>query len=119
MKLKVNDQVMVIAGKEKGKSGKIIRVDRKNNKVTVEKLNLRIKHIKKSASGPGEKISFEAPLSASNVMAIDPKSGKPTRIKFQKLANGKKERVASKSGNSLDNVSSTAAAKTTTKKKAK
>ncbi|MCC7432827.1 50S ribosomal protein L24 [Candidatus Peregrinibacteria bacterium] len=118
MKLKVNDQVMVIAGKEKGKSGKILRVDRKNNRVTVEKLNLRTKHVKKSFNGPGEKIRYEAPLSASNVMIIDPKSGKPTRIKHQKLANGKKERIASKSGNSVDNVSSSAAAKPS-KKKAK
>lgn len=118
MKFKVNDLVMVISGKDKGKSGKITKVDRKNNRVTVEKLNLRVKHQKKTYNKAGEKITFEAPLPASNVMAIDPKSGKPTRLQYKKLANGKKERVTSKSGVSFDNVISSAAPKTT-KKKAK
>lgn len=118
MKLKVNDQIMVIAGKDKGKSGKITKVDRKNNRVTVEKLNLRTKHIKKTHNQAGEKITFEAPISASNVMALDPKSGKPTRIVYKALINGKKERVSQKSGSSLDNVADSSTAKTT-KKKAK
>lgn len=116
MKLKVNDQVMVIAGKDKGKSGKIIKISHKNNKVTVEKLNLRKKHIKKRQNQPGEKITYEAPLSASNVMVIDPKTGKPTRIKYKKLASGKKERLSTKGEVSLDNLSGTVAAKTTRKK---
>lgn len=118
MKLKVNDQVMVIAGKDKGKSGKITKVDRKNNKVTVEKVNLRVKHVKKRQNQPGEKITFEAPLSASNVMILDPKSGKPTRVKYKVLASGKKERISAKSQSSLDNASSTAS-KATSKKKSK
>lgn len=118
MKLKVNDQVMVIAGKDKGKSGKITKVDRKNNKVTVEKVNLRVKHVKKRQNQPGEKITFEAPLSASNVMVLDPKSGKPTRVQYKVLASGKKERIAVKSQSSLDNASSTSS-KATSKKKSK
>lgn len=104
MKLKVNDQVMVIAGKDKGKTGQITKIDRKKNRVTVSKVNLRIKHIKKQQNQPGEKISFEAPMSASNVMIIDPKSGKPTRIKHTKLASGKKERLSTKSDVSLDHT---------------
>jgi large subunit ribosomal protein L24 len=117
MKLKTNDLVMVISGKDKGKTGKITKVDRKTNRVTVEKINLRTKHIKKKQGQPGEKISFEAPLSASNVMIIDGKSGKPTRIQYKQLANGKKERISSKSKASLDNQASVEAPKT--KKKAK
>ena len=116
MKLKVNDQVMVITGKDKGKSGRITKVDRKNNRVTVEKVNLRVKHIKKTYNKAGEKITYEAPLSAANVMVLDPKSGKPTRVNYKKLASGKKERVATKSGNSLDNITDTAAPKTSKKK---
>lgn len=117
MKLKVNDQVMVIAGKDKGKSGKITKIDKKNNKVTVEKVNLRIRHIKKRQNQPGEKVSYEAPFSASNVMVIDPKTGKPTRVQYKLLASGKKERVSTKSQTSLDNTSSST--KTTSKKKSK
>lgn len=103
MKLKLNDLVMVIAGREKGKSGKITKIDHKNNRVTIEKLNMRIKHVKARANQPGERISFEAPFSASNVMVIDPKTSKPTRISYKTLANGKKERISTKSKTSLDN----------------
>lgn len=117
MKLKVNDLVMVIAGKEKGKSGKITKLDHKNNRVTVEKLNIRTKHIKKRMNQPGEKISYEAAFSASNVMVIDSKTGKPTRIHYKILANGKKERISTVSKTSLDNQTAEAAPKT--KKKAK
>lgn len=118
MKLKLNDLVMVIAGKDKGKSGKITKIDHKKNRVTVEKINMRTKHIKARQNQPGEKISLEAPLSASNVMAIDPKTSKPTRIQYKELANGKKERISSKSKTSLDNQTADAP-KTTTKKKSK
>lgn len=108
---------MVTAGKDKGKSGRITKVDQKNNRVTVEKINLRVKHIKKTYNKAGEKITYEAPLSASNVMILDPKTGKPTRVSYKKLASGKKERVAAKSGSSLDNISETAAAPKASKKK--
>ncbi len=104
MKLKVNDNVIVITGKDKGKTGKIIDIDRKNNRIKVEKLNLRTKHIKKRANQPGEKIKLEGYMNASNVMIVDPKTNKPTRIHFQKLSTGKKERISSKSKSSLDNL---------------
>jgi large subunit ribosomal protein L24 len=116
MKLKVNDQVMVIAGKDKGKSGRITKVDHKNNRVTVEKVNLRKKHIKKRQNQAGEIITYEAPLSASNVMVLDPKSGKPTRIRLKELASGKKERLSAKSEVSLDNLSGKITAKSSKKK---
>lgn len=114
MKLKLNDLVMVIAGKDKGKSGKITKIDHKNNRVTVETVNLRTKHVKRKMNQPGEKISYEAPLSASNVMVIDPKTSKPTRIQYKLLNNSKKERISSKSKSSLDIQS---AKPTKTKKK--
>jgi len=108
---------MVIAGKDKGKSGKIMRIDHKNDQVTVEKVNMRIKHIKKSQGRPGEKISFEAPLAASNVMVIDPKTGKPTRIRYNILADGNKDRIAIKSSTSL--IGAAEEAPTKAKKKVK
>ncbi|MBU0667582.1 50S ribosomal protein L24 [Patescibacteria group bacterium] len=102
MKLKLNDKVLAIAGKDRGKSGKIIKVDHKHGRVTVEKLNMRTKHIRKTQQRAGEKITYEAPMHASNVMILDPKENKPTRISYKKLANGKKERISKISGISLD-----------------
>jgi len=103
MKLKLDDKVRIIAGKDKGKSGKIIKIDRKKNRITVEKANMRIKHIKKSISNPsGDKITYEAPFSACNAMIIDPQNEKPTRIQYKMLSNGHKERIAVTSQVSLD-----------------
>lgn len=103
MKLKLNDKVRIIAGKDKGKSGKIIRINHKKNRITVEKANMRIKHIKKSISNPsGDKITYEAPFSASNAMIIDPQNEKPTRIQYKILSNKNKERIAVTSQVSLD-----------------
>jgi large subunit ribosomal protein L24 len=104
MKLKLNDKVLVISGKDKGKTGKIIKIISKHNKIVVEKVNVRTKHIKKQQGQPGQKIKFEGPISASNVMIIDPQSNKPTRIGYKRLDNGKKERISKLSGVSLENL---------------
>lgn len=105
MKIKVNDNVLVITGKDKGKTGKVTKVYKKTNKVVVEKLNMRVKHIKKTNQKAGERITFEAPMDASNVMIIDPKTGKPTRVGYKKLEKNKKERISRISESSLDNIS--------------
>jgi len=102
MKIKLNDKVLVIAGKDKGKKGKVIRLSAKNEKVVVEKMNMRTKHIKKSSAGAGEKITFEAPMNSSNVMVICPGCSKPTRVAYKMLQNGKKERACKKCKESLD-----------------
>lgn len=104
MKLKLNDKVLVIAGKDKGKSGKIIKVDHKHNKIVVEKINLRTKHVKKTDQHAGQTIKFEGSIDASNVMILDPSNNKPTRIGYKALDNGKKERVSKLTGTALDNV---------------
>lgn len=101
MKLKVGDQVIVIAGKNKGKTGKITKISRKNNTVVVEKVNFQIKHIKKKGDEPGNKIEREAPIHASNVMIIDPKTNKRSRIGYRMLKDGKKERFAKVSNEPL------------------
>lgn len=98
MKLKTGDQVIILCGKDKGKKGKIMRVMKKTNKIVVEKVNIRVRHIKKTQSKPGEIIRYEAPIDASNAMLIDPKTEKPTRIGYKVLENGKKIRIAKKSG---------------------
>jgi len=102
MKIKVNDEVIVIAGKDKGKKGKVTRTISKSNKVVVEKVNIRTKHIKKTAQEAGQIVKFEAPIDASNVMIIDPKTKKPTRVGYRMLEKRKKERYAKVSDEPLD-----------------
>ncbi|MBL4695023.1 50S ribosomal protein L24 [Candidatus Gracilibacteria bacterium] len=102
MKIKLNDNVVVIAGKDKGKTGKIMKLLRKQNKVVVEKVNIRTKHIKKTSERPGEIVKYEAPFSASNVMLVCPETKKRTRIGYEKSENGKKMRISKKSKKTLD-----------------
>lgn len=106
MKIKTNDNVMVISGKDRGKTGKVTRSVPKDKKVVVEKINMRTKHVKKTQTKPGSKITFEAALDVSNVMIICPHCKKRTRVSYKKLASNKKQRVCKKCGESLDRVSS-------------
>jgi large subunit ribosomal protein L24 len=101
-KLRKGDTVMVIAGRDKGKTGAIISLDKKNDRVFVEKLNIVTKHIKKREGAPGRKEEMEAGIHVSNVMIVDPGTGKPTRIGRKVLDNGQKVRVAKKTGEILD-----------------
>ena len=104
MKIKESDNVLITAGKDKGEKGKVMRVLRKQDKITVEKVNIRTKHVKKTQSRPGEIIKFEAPLHVSNVMVICPSCTKRTRVGYVKLESGKKQRVCKKCKQSLDQV---------------
>lgn len=100
MKIKTGDSVQVIAGKDKGKEGKILSVDRKNNRVLVEGVNMVSKHTKPSAANQnGGIIQKEAPIDVSNVMYLH--KGKPTRIGF-KVEGDKKVRVAKSTGDVID-----------------
>ena len=81
MKIRKNDNVMVISGNFRGKTGKVLVVFPKKNRVIVEGVNIRKRHSKASQKNPqGGIIEKEAPINASNVMVIDPKTGEPTRI---------------------------------------
>ena len=106
MKVKMNDNVLVIAGKDRGKSGKVMRTMAKDEKIVVEKLNMRTKHIRKTQTKPGSKIEFEVPMPVSNVMVICPNCKKTTRVGYTKLESGKKQRVCKKCSESLDKASS-------------
>ena len=101
MNLKVGDKVIVIAGSNKGKEGTIKKVLRKENRVIIEGVNLVKKHKKGNGQESGGILEIEAPIHASNVMIIDPKTKKPTRI-GKKLEKDKKVRIAIKSGEKLD-----------------
>lgn len=99
MTIRKGDRVRVMRGNEAGKEGTVLRVDREKNRVVVEGVNFRKRHRKPSMIDPeGGIISFEAPLSASNVMLLDPASGEPTRVRRQRAEDGTLQRVAAKSG---------------------
>lgn len=101
MKLKTGDKVVVVSGSNKGKEGKITKI--LDNKVIVEGVNIVKKHLKpKNNNGTGEIIEIEAPIHASNVMLIDPKTKKPTKVKIEKDSKGKKIRISKKSNEKID-----------------
>ncbi len=103
MKIKKGDNVMVMAGKDRGKTGKVIQVFPVEGKVVVEGVNVTFKHAKTRKQGEkGQKIEFNGPVNASNVMLIDAKSGKPTRIGYKVMEDGRKVRVAKKSGETIE-----------------
>ncbi len=102
MNFKTGDKVVVISGKNKGKEGKITSVLRKENKVIVEGVNIVKKHVKPNGQGAGSIVEVEAPIHASNVMIIDPKTGKRTRIGHSIDKKGNKIRVSKKSNESLN-----------------
>ena len=102
MNLKTGDKVVVIAGKDKGKVGKIVKTLRAENKVVVEGLNMIKKHVKPNGQQAGSIAEMEAPIHASNVMIIDPKTNKGTRVGHTTDKKGNKIRIARKSNENLD-----------------
>ncbi len=103
MKIKKDDTVIVIAGKDKGKKGKVLRAYPKTQRVLVEGVNIVTKHQKPNVrNNTGGIIHQESPIHVSNVMYYDKDSGKGTRISYKILEDGNKIRVATKSGNSID-----------------
>lgn len=102
MHVKKGDKVTVISGKDRGKQGTILEAYPKNDRVLVEGINMVKKHAKPSQDNPqGGILTQEAAIHVSNVMPIDPKSGEPTRVGY-KVIDGKKVRIAKKSGETLD-----------------
>ena len=101
-RIKKNDSVMVIAGKERGKTGKVLRVFPAQDRALVERLNIVKRHIKpRSPQDSGGILEKEAPLHLSNLMLVDPQDGRPTRVGF-KIVDGRKMRVSRRTGNVLD-----------------
>ena len=100
-KLKTGDKVVVITGSNKGSEGKITKI--LDEKVIVEGVNIVKKHLKpKNNNGNGEIIETEAPIHVSNVMLVDPKTKKPTKVKIDKDSKGKKIRISKKSNEKID-----------------
>lgn len=102
MHVKTGDKVKVIAGKDKGKEGIILKSFPKTERVLVEGVNIVKKHQKATQANPnGGIVEVEAPIHVSNVMIVDPSTGQPTRV-GHKFVDGKKVRVAKRSGEILD-----------------
>lgn len=102
MNFKTGDKVVVISGKDKGKEGKVTKILRTKNKVVVEGVNIVKKHMKPNGQTTGSIVEMEAAVDASNVMLIDPKTKTRTRIGHTTDKNGRKVRIAKKSGEILD-----------------
>ncbi|RPI61292.1 MAG: 50S ribosomal protein L24 [Planctomycetaceae bacterium] len=100
--VKKGDMVIVISGDDKGKTGEVLRVDVEGNKVLVQGVNRVYRHMKPSRRYPkGGRIQKEMPINISNVLTVDPKTNKPTRVGFRVSEDGSKVRFAKKSGEVL------------------
>ena len=101
-KMRKGDQVVVLAGKDKGRTGEVIEVNPKDNRALVRGVNLVRKHQRQTANQEGGIISKEASIHISNLAMSDPKDDKPTRVGFKTLNDGRKVRVAKRSGETID-----------------
>jgi large subunit ribosomal protein L24 len=101
-KIKKGDTVVVLAGRDKGRSGQVMQVMPAENRALVQGVNLVKRHQRQTPNTEGGIITKEAPIQLSNVALRDPKDGKPTRVRFQIKDDGTKVRVASRSGEAID-----------------
>jgi large subunit ribosomal protein L24 len=101
MKIRKGDTVIVISGKDKGKTGEVTRVFPKKDRVLVQGINVFKRHLKSRDGVEGGIYPVERPMDVSKVMMLDPKTQKPTRVTYKVSSEGKKVRIAVKSGNEL------------------
>jgi large subunit ribosomal protein L24 len=102
LKIKKGDTVIVISGRDKGKTGEVLRVLPPEHRAVVQRVNLAKRHTKPRMSEPGGIIEKELALDISNIAHVDPASGKPTRIGYKTLDDGRKVRFARRSGEIID-----------------
>ena len=101
-KIKKGDKVVVLTGKDKGKSGEVLNVFPTEERAIVRGINVARRHQKQTASEQGGIVSKEMPIHLSNIAVADPTDGKPTRVGFQVSEDGRKQRVAKRSGEVID-----------------
>jgi large subunit ribosomal protein L24 len=101
-KVKKGDRVVVITGRDRGKQGEVLRVVRKEDRLIVQGINMVKRHSRPAAGQPGGIIDKEAPIHISNVAHLDPSTNRPTRVGYKLLEDGRKVRVARRSGEVLD-----------------
>ncbi len=105
MRLRTDDEVIVISGKDKGKTGKIIRVDPKKERIYVEGLNIVKRHQRPTPGRPNAPVGViekEGPIHVSNVALVDPRDHKPTRVGVRRTEQGDRMRVTKRSGTEID-----------------
>jgi large subunit ribosomal protein L24 len=102
LKIRKGDRVVVIAGKDKGKSGQVLKVIPKDMRAIVQGVNLLRRHQKQTAAQEGGIVSKEAPIHLSNLAHRDPTDGKPTRVGYKTLGDGKQVRFAKRSKETID-----------------
>ena len=102
LKIKKGDTVVVLTGRDKGKSGEVIKVRPKDQRVVVRGVNMIKRHTRPSQTTPGGVLEREAALHISNLAIADPKDGKPTRVGYRVLEDGRKVRFAKRSGEIVD-----------------
>lgn len=102
-KIKKGDRVVVLTGKDKGKTGEVLQAFPKESKVVVQGVNVVKRHQRATATQQGGIVEKEAKIDVSNVALVDPKDSKPTRVGFKTLDDGRKVRVAKRSGEVIDN----------------
>ena len=102
LKIKKGDKVFVLAGRDRGKSGEVLRVDVKDGRLLVQGVNMIKRHTKQKPGEPGGIVDKEAPIHISNVAHIDPKDNKPTRVGFKVIEGNRKVRFAKRSGEVID-----------------
>jgi len=100
--IKKNDTVKVIAGKDKGKSGKVLKVLVKDEKIVVEGVNVYKKHQKQTATKEAGIVEKSMPIHVSNVVALNPKTNEPTSFRMKTLEDGTRVRVCKKTGETID-----------------
>jgi len=101
-RIRKGDTVCIIAGKDKGKSGQVLRVNRQDSRLLVQGINLVKRHQKQTIAQEGGIVQKEASIHISNVAHMDPASKKPTRVRMQFLEDGRKVRVAKRSGETIE-----------------
>ena len=101
-RIKRGDRVTVITGRDRGRQGEVLRVLRKEERLIVQGVNLVKRHQRPAAGHPGGIVDKEAPIHISNVAHLDPASGKPTRVGYRTLDDGRKVRFAKRSGEIID-----------------
>jgi large subunit ribosomal protein L24 len=101
-KIKKGDKVVVLAGRDRGRSGEVLSVDPRESRAVVQGINLVKRHQRQTVQQEGGILSKESSIDLSNLAIVDPKSGKPTRIGFKVLDDGRKVRFAKRSGDLID-----------------
>jgi large subunit ribosomal protein L24 len=101
-KIKKGDKVIVLSGRDKGRSGEVIQVMPKENRALVRGINVAVRHQRQTTAQEGGLVRKELPIHLSNVAIADPQTGKATRVGFKTLTDGRKVRFAKRSGETID-----------------